>query len=121
MNAINNRQLINNKRKATFLQDSAPAHNVRPVIEKIESTFQNSWTSGTWSGNSPDFNVIEPVWNVLQESVFEKSIPRNREELIKRIKDTWFSLKPEYLQKLVHSFPKRIEQALNNEGGHTTY
>ena len=42
LNAINDPELISNKRKATFQQDSAPGHNIRPVIEKNESTFPNS-------------------------------------------------------------------------------
>jgi transposase len=121
LSAINNPKLIPNKRKATFMQDSAPAHNIRPVIEKIESTFPESWTQGFWPGNSPDFNVIEPVWGVLQESVFEKPTPRNREELIQRIKNKWSNLSPDYLTNLVESFPKRVEEAINNEGGHTNY
>jgi transposase-like protein len=121
LSAINNRALIRNKRKATFQQDSAPGHKIRSVIDKIESTFPNSWTEGVWSGNSPDFNVIEHVWSVLQDSVFETPIPRTREELIQRVRQKWFSLTREYLSSLVHSFPKRIEQAINNEGGHTDY
>ena len=103
------------------MQDSAPGHNVPPVISKIEATFQNSWTVGIWPGNSPDFNIIEPVWGLLQDSVLKTPIPKNREELICRVRETWFTLKPEYLKKLVHSFPNRIEQALNNEGGNTDY
>lgn len=121
LNAFHNNKLIRNKRVATFQQDSAPGHNVQPVIRKIESTFPNSWTSGIWSGNSPDFNVIEHVWSVLQESVFETPVPRNRQELEDRVRQKWFSLDVNYLQKLVHSFPKRIEECINNEGKHTSY
>ena len=121
LNAIKSQALIPNKKKATFMQDSATCHNVRPVIQKIECTFPNSWTSGIWSGNSPDLNVIEPVWGILQDSVFENPRPRNREELVDRIQKSWHSLDPRYLANLVHSFPRRIEEAINNEGGHTSY
>jgi hypothetical protein len=121
LNSLKNKTLFTNQRKATFQQDSAPGHNIRPVINKIQSTFPHSWTVGIWSGNSPDFNVIEHVWSVLQNSVFEHPVPRNREELVTRVREKWFSLKVQYLKKLVHSFPRRIEEAINNEGKHTNY
>ncbi len=121
MKALDNAKLFANKRKATFQQDSAPGHIIRPVIAKIDSKFPNSWTHGVWPGNSPDFNVIESVWGVLQDSVFIHPIPKNREQLIQRVRKTWESLNPKYLRNLVHSFPKRIEQAINNEGQNTDY
>ena len=87
MNAINNSQLFSNKRKATFQQDSAPGHNIKAVIDRIEEVYPNSWTKGVWSGKSPDFNVLEHVWSVLQNSVFEDPKPKNREQLIRRVRE----------------------------------
>jgi len=121
LRAINDTKLIPNKRKATMQQDSAPGHNVRPVIQKIQSTFRYAWTHGVWSGNSPDFNCIEPLWGVLQDSVFELPFPRTRDQLVARVQQKWHSLDPQLLRKLVHSFPNRIEEAINNEGRHTRY
>jgi len=121
LKAIGDKRLIRNRRKTTLCPDSAPGHNIRPVISKIQSTFPNSWTFGIWPGNSPDFNVIEHVWNVLQESVHKCPIPKSREQLVARVRETCNSLEPGYHKSLVHSFQSRIDEAINNNGGHTTY
>ena len=121
LNALNDPKLNSNKNRATFMQDSAQPHNTKSVIKEIEDSFPMTWTKGVWPGNSPDLNVIEHVWNVLQESVFIEPKPKTRDELITRVREKWFSLTPEYLSNLVHSFPNRITQTINNEGGNTNY
>ena len=118
---MNNKGLMPNPKYTTFLQDSAPVHTKSSVIKKIKATFPNVWKKGLWPGNSPDLNVIEQEWSKLQESVFEKPVPNNRQELIERVKKTWYSLDISYLQNLVCSFPKRIDQVINNNGGSTDY
>ena len=121
LKAIDNRDLIRCRKKATLQQDSAPGHNTKSVIKKIEATFQHSWTKGVWPGNSPDLNVIEHVWSVLQNSVFIAPKPKTREQLITRVMEAWNSLDADYLSNLVHSFSERIAQVIDNLGGHTTY
>ena len=121
LKAINNRDLIRCRRKATLQQDFAPGHNTKSVIKKIETTFSHSWTKGVWPGNSPDLNVIEHVWSVLQNSFIITSKPKTRDQLIKRVQETWNSLDADYLSKLVHSFSKKISEVIDNQGGHTTY
>ena len=120
LKAINNRDLIRCRRKATLQQDSAPGHNTKS-IKKIETTFPHSWTKGVWPGNSPDLNVIQHVWSVLKNSVFVAPKPKTRDQLITRVQETWNSLDADYLSKLVHSFPERISQVKDNQGGHTTF
>lgn len=121
INAMTNNELIPNPKLATLLQDSAPAHIYKPVLVQIKANFPKVWSKGLWPGNSPDLNVIEHVWNVLQESVFKPPRPNNRQKLIERVKDTWFALDQNYLKKLVESFPLRIHQLIDNNGGHTDY
>ena len=121
LEAINDPSLIRNKNKASLMQDSAPCHVIRSVINKIRNTYPNSWTKGFWPSNSPDFNVIEHVWSVLQELVLVETVPRTREELVARVEQKWYSLDKNYLKNLVHSFPRRIEQAINREGKNTDY
>ena len=65
--------------------------------------------------------MIEHVWNDLQDSVLKSPKPKTREELIARIQEEWQSITTDHLKKLVHSFPKRVEQCINNEGGHADY
>ena len=55
------------------------------------------------------------------DSVLIPPRPYDRESLIKRVENVWYSINKEYLKNLVESFPKRIEEVINNEGGHTKY
>ena len=102
---------------AVLMQDGARAHTARASIEKIKEEFNDVWQD--WPGNSQDLNVIENVWATLQDSVFEAPRPRNREQLIDRVKKTWNELPQTYLSNLVNAFPKRINDVLAAEGGTT--
>jgi hypothetical protein len=74
-----------------------------------------------WPGNSPDLNVIEHIWGLLQDSVFKQPMPHNRGELIKRVQETWSSIDLNYLSTLAQSLPNRVAAVRAAEGGHTDY
>ena len=121
LGALNSDKLFSSKRHATFQQDNAPGHIIKSVTAKIKAAYPMAWIKGVWPGNSPDLNVIEHLWNDLQESVFEEPIPRDRQQLIDRVVQKWNSFTEERLSKLVHSFPNRIREVIDSDGGHTSY
>jgi len=82
---------------------------------------ENVWSKGIWPGNSPDLNLIENVWSVLNDSVFFNPRPTNRLELIERVTETWESIPIRYLENLYTSFANRVTQVLERDGEKCDY
>lgn len=76
------------KKKRLLQQNMAPAHSSKRSIDFQTSQGLNTWGKGQWSGNSPDFNVIEHIWAQFQDSVLVKPMPTNLAEIIARITET---------------------------------
>lgn len=112
-------------RKSTFMQDGAPAHTAKTTLQIIKSLESESglkvWSKGIWPGNSPDFNPIEHIWDLLQNSVFEIPRPTNSQELWIRVLNKWENLSEEYLTKLAQSLPKRLAESKANAGRHSSF
>ena len=102
-----------------LMQDGATAHAAKKTVEVIRRNFNDVWTD--WPGNSPDLNVIENLWARIQDSVFRQPRPRNREQLIARVKEEWASIDQQTTMTLVESFRKRILECHSNNGRHTKY
>lgn len=103
-------------RKATFMQDGAPAHSTNENLSLIRQKFPTVWAKGLWPGNSPDFNPVEHCWSKLQESVFIEPRPTNRESLIARIENVWYSQTEADLEKLVEGFRTALLQSKKRGG-----
>ena len=117
--AVKDEGMFPEKNLATLMQDGATPHVAKLTLTQIEKSFRNCWRD--WPGNSPDLNPIENVWGVLQDSVFEEPRPRTKEALIARVQEKWNSMPQEFLASCTDSFPTRIMECLEADGGHTKY
>lgn len=113
--------LFSDKEKVVFMQDGAPAHTANAKLTLINQSFRAVWSKGTWPGNSPDLNPIEHIWPVLKNSDFTEPRPRNRNNLVQCVQETWMGLSEAFLQKLIFSFPRRIEACQISLGRRTDY
>lgn len=118
---MKNTTLFPDPNLVTFMQDGATSHTTKVNLELIGSKVKRVWSKHTWPGNSPDLNPVEHVWSILQDSIFLEPRPKNRQQLIDRVKSTWYGLKPAYLEKLAQSLVKRITQVQNRDGLKTDY
>ena len=73
-----------------------------------------------WPPRSPDYNIIEQVWNHLVGEKVQKQ-PKSVDELWKVPKNAWNTIPADVFQRLQNSIPKRIKSVLKNKGGHTKY
>lgn len=70
--------------------------------------------------NSPDINVVENVWALIQSRVRRKN-PSSLNIMHNMITEEWENLDLEYLQSLINSIPKRIDNIIKNKGYFSKY
>ena len=75
-----------------------------------------------WPGNSPGLNPIENAWSWMKMRLNESSAT-NIEEWKQDITRLWVTKMSEndYLQSLVTSMPRRMQEVLEKEGSMTHY
>jgi hypothetical protein len=75
-----------------------------------------------WPGNSPDLNPIETVWSRMKKNLVDHKCT-NMEQWRDAIKMVWLEKTEQcdFLQKLVTSMPKRMQEVIDRDGGMTKY
>ncbi|GBM35048.1 hypothetical protein AVEN_77653-1 [Araneus ventricosus] len=100
-----NRELFN-------LQDSATPHSSR-VATKWLQEHSSDFRHFHCPPNSPDMNIIEPIWVALQCAVQKRSPPPGTPlDLRTALQDSWRETPPGYLQTLVDTMPLRVASLL---------
>lgn len=95
-----------------FQQDNAKPH----VSAKTMAYFErNRINVLPWPANSPDINIIENVWSIIDDKLLKYSIS-NSEELKEAIIDIWNQISIERIKKLYSSIPNRLEQVIQRKG-----
>lgn len=75
-----------------------------------------------WQPQSPDMNIIEHVWDYLDNCVHSRPHPpHNLDELWKVLEEEWYKIPKEYIDKLYKSLPKRVKAVIEAKGGNTAY
>lgn len=95
-----------------FQQDGARPHTAKTSIETITDVCD---LVANWPPNSPDLNVIEMIWSIMDD-IISFYHPNNKEELIDSIKCAWNSIKLETINNLCRSFARRCYLCLQNHG-----
>ena len=74
-----------------------------------------------WPSCSPDLNPIEHVWNDVDIRIREHPQPENKSELKEIIIEEWYKTSNQYIQNSYHSLPRRCNEVIRANGGHTKY
>lgn len=106
---------------AVYQDDNAPIHTARLVkdwFDEHESEVEHL----PWPAQSPDLNIIEPLWGVLEERVRKHfPPPASRRDLATILQEEWLKIPLTTVQDLYMSFPRRIDAVLAAKGGPTPY
>ncbi len=105
------------EKKYTYQHDLAPWHTSNIVKEQITKLKINMLE---WPPNSPDLNVVEELWSIIDKWLASKPI-NNKAELEKRLQEEWNKISITLCQSLVDSMPVRIEKCLKARGGHFSW
>ncbi len=73
-----------------------------------------------WPAQSPDLNIIENLWSFLGKKLKNCDI-KNKDDLRREVKRIWQEIPLEYIRKLYHIIPNRLELLIRNKGGHIPY
>lgn len=102
-----------------FQEDNAPPHRCK-VATAVRET--NGVQCLPWPPQSPDLNPIENLWSNIKTTVYSRSRkPKNRQHLVRVVKEAWKAISLQYIQGLVDSMPHRVQACIAAQGGSTKY
>lgn len=96
----------------TFLHDGAPPHRPKFIRDFIS---ENKMLLIKWPPNSPDLNLIENLWSVLEQRVWERN-PKGMVELKQYSEEEWKSIPLSVLKNLVNSMKIRVRTVIYLKG-----
>ena len=70
---------------------------------------------GQWPARSPDLNLIERLWAILDARIVQDE-PKTREELIKCIRDEWWKISSETIIGLYDGMFMRCSDCIKAAG-----
>ena len=102
-------------------QDNAPAHSAKST----QTWFRDNLPSAhlvNWPPHSPDLNPIEHIWIWMKRWITRNYAVRpTGKRLYAAVEAVWIAVLEEYLLKLVHSMPRRLQAVIAAKGGYSGY
>ena len=100
----------------TYLHNNASYHKSEKAMNFIE---ENQLDVDQLSPLSPDFNIIERIWWIVEYRVTKRR-PRNLEELQDFIAEEWMSISQEEVEKCISDLQATLCAVIAAEGRHVT-
>jgi hypothetical protein len=102
-----------------FQQDNDLKHTSRVARAWIA---ENLGEILPWPASSPDLNIIENAWHMLDTHVHRHNpLPRTIDQLWEALQQEWGNLGKEYLDHLYASIPDRLKAGKEENGYYTRY
>jgi hypothetical protein len=101
-------------RPMVFMQDNAPCHKARIVMDFLA---KNNIETLDWPPQSPDMNPIENLWAIIKARRQKKyGTPKTKQDLIDQIFDIWDNIEDSIVENLANSANKRVNEVLKLKG-----
>ncbi|KAK3526203.1 hypothetical protein QTP70_017761, partial [Hemibagrus guttatus] len=92
-------------------QDNVPCHKAKMVQEWFDE-HNNRFEVLTWPPNSPDLNLIEHLWDVLDKQVRSmEAPPHNLQDFMGLLLTFWCQIPQHTFRDLVESMPRQLLHA----------
>lgn len=110
-------------RSTIFMQDGAPAHILNGVKQFLTQHFGDRIISrhfpNFWPPRSPDLNPCDYwLWGYLQSKVYQRIPPKDKNELILRIREAIRNITKEMTAAAIDNVLKRLQAVVDERGGH---
>ena len=104
----------------TFQQDIAPAHAAQVTTNFLNNN--NIQTLRPWPADSPDLNLIEPLWDQLERRMRDRpNQPQTVAELENALIEEWNNIPQRNIQNQFNSMRRRLLAVIDARGGNTKY
>jgi hypothetical protein len=100
-----------------YYQDNDPKHKAYIVREYLLCNCPKVFETPP---QFPDLNPIENLWH-LSDTTIRKHIISDKIQLQTILQQVWDEIRPELMQKLVRSMPRRLKAVLEQRGYATKY
>lgn len=104
-------QLLAQKR--IYQQDGARSHTAHVITKYLNS--KKVELLSRWPAYSPDLNMIELVWALLQKRV-AKRFARTQDELERVVREEWEAITQKEIDAICGSFAKRLRECVRRGG-----
>jgi hypothetical protein len=102
-----------------FQMDNDPKHTSRVARQFL---MENNMELLDWPPYSPDMNIIEHIWDVLEKRLHRRNpLPTSADTLFAALEEEWYSIPRITIQNLYKSIPARVEALCKARGMHTKY
>ena len=104
---------------AHFQMDNDPKHTSKHARKWLE---ENHIELMDWPPYSPDMNIIEHVWDILEKALHrQKPLPTSETALFAALEEEWLNIPRITIRHLYRSIPNRVEALYKARGRHTRY
>ena len=101
-----------------YQQDSAPSHKAKETQRWLRENVPEFITILEWPPYSPDLNLLDyAIWGYIESIVCAKP-HETVKSLKKAIKKAWDEMPDEMVQRVVDSWPGRLQACVDAQGGY---